>query len=226
MSAPAIAVIPARKGTKRFPHKNRKFFAHTADFIDREGWFDRVVVSTDDEVVADLAKERGYEVHARPAELAGDAVSIKAVFVRVASDLRLPPEAVLWLFYLPLVFKRSDDFRKARELMASSATESLCGFVPAKTHPYNCWRWDERSARLSQFVPNDAFRSQDLPPAWMHHHYVCASRVRELPELNSELLNERTRPYFIDRGAFDSLIEIDTPEDYERWLAVSAGEER
>lgn len=218
-----IALVPARRGSKGFPFKNRKFFPYTADFIDREGWFDRVIVSTDDEAVEALARERGYEVHRRPRELAGDAVSIKSVFVRLVEDLNLPPEAALWLFYLPLVFKREEDFRRARQIMDSRRAESLCGFVPARTHPFNCWKYDEEKKRLEQFIPNDAFRRQDLAPAWMHHHYVCALRVRELPRLNSELINGRTYPYFIDSQAVENLIEIDTPEDYQRWLAVAAG---
>lgn len=222
MSAPSIAVIPARAGSKGFPLKNRKFFGFTADFLDKHGWFERVIVSTDDEVVAAAARERGYAVHERPKELAGDAVSIKSVFERVVADLALPPQAVLWLFYLPLVYKRAKDFESARRIMDSGKAESLCGFVPAKTHPYNCWKHDEKAGRLEQFVANDAFRRQDLPAAWMHHHYVCAFRVRELPKLNSELVNARTHPYFIEREVVDTLIEIDTPEDYERWLEVSA----
>ena len=58
-----IAIIPARKGSKGLPFKNRMFFDSSADFIDAQGIWDRVVVSTDDLEIEQKAKFRGYEYH-------------------------------------------------------------------------------------------------------------------------------------------------------------------
>lgn len=74
-----IAVIPARGGSKRIPHKNIKFFAgkpmiaHAIGIAQSSGLFDHIVVSTDDDGIARVAAECGAEVpFVRPAGLADD----------------------------------------------------------------------------------------------------------------------------------------------------------
>jgi len=219
-----IAVIPAREGSKGLPFKNRMFFDMTADFIDTEAWFQQVIVSTDDDVIIEKATDRGYSVHHRTKDLSGDAVSIKSVFIAIINDLKISADAFLWLFYLPNLYKDPLDFRKARDIMDKGEIVSLCGLVPAKTHPFNCYRYDGKTGELEQYVKNDVYRRQDLPDAWMLHHYVCCFRAKELNNLNNELVNNETYPFFIDRKTSDNLIEVDTPEDYERWKSLSKEE--
>lgn len=74
-----IALIPARSGSKRVPHKNVRrlgdhpIIAYTVAPALRSGVFDAVVVSTDSEDIADVAQHYGAEVpFLRPAEMAGD----------------------------------------------------------------------------------------------------------------------------------------------------------
>ncbi|SKA83722.1 Cytidylyltransferase [Paucidesulfovibrio gracilis DSM 16080] len=215
-----IAVIPARMGSKGFKFKNRKFFCFTADFLDTVEWFDRVIVSTDDPVVEEYARERGHEVHQRPQALAGSAVPIHAVFESVIAGMDIHPDDYLWLFYLPVLYKSRRHFEHARGIVESGRCDSLCTFVPARSHPYNCWRRDPDSGKMVQYIENDCFRRQDLPDAWVHYHYVYSFRAGALPTLNSEMINADTHPYFLDETTRDRLIEIDEPEDYERWKAA------
>ena len=73
-----IAIIPARGGSKRIPKKNIKDFlgkpliAYSIETAKRSQLFDKIVVSTDDEEIADVAKKYGAEVLQRPKELADD----------------------------------------------------------------------------------------------------------------------------------------------------------
>ncbi len=74
-----LAVIPARGGSKRIPRKNIKNFfgkpiiAWSIDVAIQSGCFDRVVVSTDDEEIANISRSHGAEVpFSRPSELSGD----------------------------------------------------------------------------------------------------------------------------------------------------------
>jgi len=216
-----IALIPARMGSQGFKFKNRLFFGVTADFLDALPWLSSVIVSTDDPVIKEYAQQRSYKVHSRPDHLAGPSVSIKDVFACVICDMQIPDNAVLWLFYLPVLYKEQRDFDACRDIIENSSCRSLCSFIKSKTHPYNCWRHDESTGTLTQYIPNDAFRRQDLPPAWAHYHYVCCFRASELHRLNSELINSRTWPYFLDEQTRERLIEVDTPEDYERWKQVA-----
>jgi len=74
-----LAVIPARGGSKRIPRKNIKPFcgkpmiAWSIEAALESGCFDRVIVSTDDAEIAEVARRRGAEVpFMRPAELSDD----------------------------------------------------------------------------------------------------------------------------------------------------------
>lgn len=215
-----IAVIPARLGSVGLPGKNRLFFDATADFIAAQGWFARTVVSTDDPAVREKALARRFDVRDRPADLAGPAVSIKAVFADLIAAAAIADDDILWLFYLPVLYKNAVDFARARAAAEEPGVRSVISFVPAKSHPYSCWRWDEHEKRLSQYVANDVFRRQDMPPAWMTYHYTCCFRADELPNLNSELVGPATRPIFLDAATAAGLIEVDTPEDLARWRAA------
>lgn len=74
-----IAIIPARGGSKRIPRKNIKLFhgkpmiAYSIQAAQTSGCFDRIIVSTDDEEIADIAKQWGAEVpFMRPANISDD----------------------------------------------------------------------------------------------------------------------------------------------------------
>lgn len=81
-----VAIIPARGGSKRIPRKNIKAFcgqpmlAYPILTALESGCFDRVLVSTDDNDIAAVAREYGAEVASlRPAELADDYTGTSAV---------------------------------------------------------------------------------------------------------------------------------------------------
>ena len=212
-----IAVIPARMGSKGFKFKNRKFFSYTVDFLEKISWMQRVIISTDDPEIEETAKKEGYEIHKRPEHLAGPAVSIRSVFESVIKDMDVKKDDVLWLIFLPLLYKNKDDFDECKKIIEQKNVNSLCTFITVKSHPFNCWKYDEKNKELSKYIDNDVFRRQDLPPAWEHYHYVCCFKAGEIKNLNSELINSKTFPVFLKKNITEKLVEIDTPEDYEKW---------
>lgn len=87
-----LAVIPARGGSKRIPRKNIKLFngkpmlAWSIEAALQSQMFDQVLVSTDDEEIAEVARQHGAQVpFIRPAALADDHTGTSAV-VRHAID--------------------------------------------------------------------------------------------------------------------------------------------
>jgi N-acylneuraminate cytidylyltransferase len=80
-----VALIPARGGSKRLPRKNilpfrgRPMIAWTIDAAIRSDLFERIVVSTDDDEIADRAAEAGAEVLRRPSALGCDDVPLLRV---------------------------------------------------------------------------------------------------------------------------------------------------
>ncbi len=212
-----IAMIPARMGSVGFKHKNRKFFDCTADFLDDVKWFDRVIVSTDDPVVKEYSEKRGYDVHIRPEELAGPVVSIKQVFESVIEDMSIEKDDILWLFYLPILYKSHADFEESKKIIEKPDVKSLCSFIKAETHPYVCWNYDSDKKTLTQYIENDCFRRQDQPLAWEHHHYLYCFKAEEISKLDNEMINSKTYPVFLDEETAENLLEMDAPSDYEKW---------
>ena len=81
-----VAIIPARGGSKRIPHKNIKHFSgkpiigYSIEAALQSQLFDRVIVSTDDPEIASVAESFGAEIpFLRPAELADDFTGTNAV---------------------------------------------------------------------------------------------------------------------------------------------------
>jgi len=70
--------------------------------------------------------------------------------------------------------------------------------------------------KMNKLIKNDIYRRQDLPELWEHHHLICAFKVKEIYKLNSELINSRTRPIFLDKNLRDNIIEVDTLEDIRK----------
>jgi len=217
-----IALIPARKGSVGFKFKNRLFFDRTADFLDSISWFDRVIVSSDDNEILDKASKRDYSVHQRSYKLSDSNTSIKDVMKNVIEEMEVAPETYVWLFYLPILYKNKTDFENLKTIILDQKVNSICSFVPAESHPFNCWMYNKKDLKLKQYIPNDLYRRQDLPEAWMHYHYLCAFKAGEIDFLNSELISENTYPILLDENTTDMLVEVDTPKDYEKWKKITS----
>jgi N-acylneuraminate cytidylyltransferase len=92
-----ICVIPARGGSKRIPRKNIKIFhgkpmiAWSIEAAKKSKCFDRIIVSTDDKEIADVAIQYGAEApFFRPLELSDDFASTPAVMQHAAILLQPP----------------------------------------------------------------------------------------------------------------------------------------
>lgn len=89
-----LAIIPARGGSKGIPRKNvlplggKPLIAHTIDAARASQTVNRVVVSTDDDEIADVALRYGAEVVRRPARLATDTASSEDALVHTLDHLR------------------------------------------------------------------------------------------------------------------------------------------
>ena len=89
-----IAIIPARGGSKRIPHKNIKDFcgkpiiAYSIEIAKASQIFDKIIVSTDDLEIAEIAKKYGAEVpFVRDKNIADDVTGVDAVIVNAVLEL-------------------------------------------------------------------------------------------------------------------------------------------
>lgn len=182
---PVVAVVPARGGSRRIPRKNVRIFCGrpmiewSLAAARASGCFDRIVVSTDDEEIAQVARGAGAEVPFRRAEaLADEHTGAQAVLVDAIERLALPPGAVVCCLYATAPLLRPEDLRLGlQRLRASGADFALA----VTTFPFPIQRALRVDAadRLGMFEPEHlATRSQDLEEAWHDAGQFCFGRAR------------------------------------------------
>jgi len=141
-----LGVIPARGGSKGIPHKNirdmqgKPLIAHTIEKAKQSRYIDRLIVSTDDPKIADVARSYGAEVpFLRPAELASDSSrAIDAIKHALVTMEDLDRKKYEYIVYLePTSPNRSaKDIDDATDLFLHSDADSLASVVEAtQYHP-------------------------------------------------------------------------------------------
>lgn len=171
-----IAVIPARGGSKRIPRKNIKDFAgkpmiaYAIDAAIASGAFDRVVVSTDDEEIANFARQRGAELpFVRPAELADDHTPTVPVISHAIGAMRALGWDVLWVccIYPGVPLIDAADITAAWDMLQSAGGQGYA--FPVAEFPSAIQRALRRSddGVVAPFDPAYvATRTQDLDAAY------------------------------------------------------------
>jgi CMP-N-acetylneuraminic acid synthetase len=156
---------------------------------------DRIIVSTDDVEVADVARQAGAELpFMRPAELAGDAVTDLPVFEHALSWLQehegFCPDIVVHLRpTAPL--RRAQHITAAIERLIATGADSVRSVCPASQHPYKMWAitdelWLRPFISGDQAIP-EAYNMprQKLPSAYIQNGSVDVAWRRTLLELHS-----------------------------------------
>jgi N-acylneuraminate cytidylyltransferase len=231
-----LALVPARGGSKSIPRKNIHLFAghpliaysiaagRTAETVTR------VVVSTDDDEIAQIARRYGAEVpFKRPTEFAQDETPDLPVFVHAlewfAENENYHPQIVVQL-------RPTSPFRRVwhidtavmrlKERPDSDAVRTVC--VPFQ-NPFKMWKIEPEG--LMQPLLQTGYKEpynmprQTLPEVYWQTGYVDVVWADTILKKNS-MTGDRILPLIIDPGDW---VDIDSPED---WVhaenLVSSGE--
>ncbi|VEF09892.1 acylneuraminate cytidylyltransferase [Pseudomonas fluorescens] len=226
-----VAIIPARGGSKRIPRKNLKLFDGVPMIVRSirtaldSGLFKAVVVSTDDEEIAEIARANGAEVpFMRPADLADDFTGTAAVIVHALQHLPAFDYACCIYATAPLLQARY--LRKGLELLARHPSRSFAFSVCRFGFPVQrALTLDGEGALTSMYPEFRHTRSQDLPEAFQDAGQFYWGRSAAW--LRGEtLFSPASLPVILPRHLVQ---DIDTPEDWQRaeylYAALKAGGE-
>lgn len=215
-----IAVIPARGGSKRIPRKNIKPFhgkpmiAYAIQAALASKAFDRVIVSTDDTEIADVAKAHGAELpFIRPMELADDhtaTVPVIAHAIRACDELGWGTEYICCI-YPGVPFISTDDLRTAYQQLVSTKAHYV---FPVTRFSSPIQRALRRlpDGSVRPFQPEySATRTQDLEPGYFDvGQFYWGHKSAWLDGLNMHLTGTTL---LIPEWR---VVDIDTPADWER----------
>ncbi|MCT8949670.1 pseudaminic acid cytidylyltransferase [Pseudomonas iridis] len=226
-----IAIIPARGGSKRIPRKNLAPFDGVPMIVRSirtaldSGLFDQVVVSTDDEEIAEVARAHGADVpFLRPADLADDFTGTAAVIVHALQQLPAFDYACCVYATAPLLQARY--LRQGYELLAQHPDKSFAFSVCNFGFPVQrALTLDGQGALTALYPEFRDTRSQDLPEAFQDAGQFYWGRTDAW--LRGEVVySPVSLPVILPRHLVQ---DIDTPEDWKRaeylYAALKAGGE-
>ena len=204
-------IIPARKGSRGLPLKNRKLLQSTLNIFP-EDMKKSVILSTNDQEILKKCREQNILALKRPEKLSGDLSSTKEVLTEIIYQQNIKDSDNIVMLYLTYPQRTLRDVELALQFFNDSDASSMLCSKKANSHPYLCMFKNEGN-KGRQVVKHDLYRRQDYPECFELSHFICIFKVSELNRLNNNLYNENTIYYPIE-----NIVDIDTPSDYMKWL--------
>jgi N-acylneuraminate cytidylyltransferase len=220
-NGPRLAVIPARGGSRRVPSKNirkmlgKPLIAYTIEAAFDSGLFDYVVVSTDREDIADIARQYGADVpFLRDVSLADDHTPVSLVTVDTLE--RLDPEGNRFAHVAQLMancpLRTGDDIRNSYRQFVLTGSESQVSVTQyGWQNPWWAFERNETFRLRPLFDGRLTQRSQDLPDLFCPTGAVWWAKTNAL---------RRHRTYHMETCTgwtipWQRAVDIDTQEDWE-----------
>ena len=219
-----LAIIPARSGSKSVKDKNirpiagKPMIAYSIEHALKSPSINRVIVSTDSEKYAQIAKEYGAEVpFIRPAEYATDTALDIDVFKHALSYLKekenYVPDIVVQLRPTYPIRNIQDIENMIKYLIEHPETDSIRCVAPAKEIPYKMWFMDEKG--FLKPVMKDIHECynmprQQLPNVYYQNACIDVFRTTVVTEKNS-MTGDVIAGYQMNEN-----FDIDTEEDFIR----------
>lgn len=211
-----IAIIPARGGSKRLPRKNilpingKPMITYPISAALKSKMFDAVIVSTEDDEIADIAEQQGAVVQWRPLELAQDRSTVVQVCTQVLTLPQYQGVEAFCCIYATAVLLQEQDIVSSRQLL-DIETNVVMGVTQYNYQPvqalkqqngYLSLMWPEYGNIQSQFYPELCVDTGTL------YWAKTATFLKSATFYGSTL-----RGYPIDNN---KTVDINTAQDYER----------
>ena len=217
-----LAIIPARGASKRLPRKNildlsgKPLIAWTIEAALGSKYIDRVVVSTDDQEIANIAKKYGADIpFIRPSELATDQTTSVDVVLHLLNQLEKIEDKYDYVILLqptsPL--RTAKNIEEAIKLLRTKNSDAVISVCESEHPPLWCNVLPDDMSMdnfLDESVKNK--RSQDLSKQYRINGAIYISSVKKLKKENSFFLSNNCIAYIMKQNVS---IDIDTIDDFD-----------
>lgn len=220
-----LAVIPARGGSKGIPKKNiidllgKPLLYYSVKSAKESKYIDKVIISTDDEEIAEVGKKLGAEVpFLRPKEISGDKAKSIDAFIHAIKKLEKLEEKYDYILLLqntsPL--RQSWHIDEAIEKIIESDERSLVSVSEVIEHPCIMRTLDEKGCTLPLISMTGDMRRQDFPPIYIVNGAIYIQKNDEHLNLDTNLNGGKlayimSREYSVD---IDEYLDLDIAMHY------------
>lgn len=225
-----LGIIPARGGSKSIPRKNIKMLAGkpliawTILAAKKSQYLNRLIVSTDDEEIAEIAKSYGAEVpFLRPAAISGDRAHDMEFFLHALDFLKerenYEPNLILRLAPTSPLRQAASIDEGIEVMFGNPEADSARSVMETPKHPFKMYYLRQGQKYLEPFL-GKAFTKMDepwnmprqaLPVLYIHTGAVDVTRLKTIRVLKS--LTGRKIAYFFMKP--EDSVNIDQPLDFE-----------
>ena len=216
----ALALIPARGGSKGIPGKNLQtvgdvpLICRSIRAAQASSGIGRVVVSTDDDAIAAAAAAEGADVIQRPAAIAGDTASSESALQHALDVLEGQGPLETELVFLQCTSPFTTGAQIDAVLAALKGEGCNSSFAVAPWHGF-LWRADGRGINHDPGQPRQ--RRQDLEPAFLETGAIYAMDIAAFRRCGNRFCPPSSPVVLEQVGP-----EIDTPDDLALCRSIAA----
>ena len=220
----AIAFIPARGGSKRFPRKNiadlngHPLLAYPLEAARKSRIFSEIVVSTEDEEIGEIARKSGAFLDDRSSEFATDTaheLEACASYLDKIEKNNSPLPDLICVIYPTAVLVEADDLKNSKAIFSNyPETEAVMCVSEFNYHPYKMLVENEDGHLEMKFPVQCKQRSQTYPEAMASNgtfYWLRVDAFGTSPE--KSYYQDKLRAFKIP---FERAVDIDYPEDLKK----------
>jgi len=211
-----LAIIPARGGSKRLPKKNildlggKPLIAWSIEAALSSKYIDKVIVSSDDKKILDIAEELGSDIIKRPDELASDTATSFDAIEHTIKNVKNYDYVIVLQPTSPL--RGSKHIDDAIELLENKKADAVISVCEVEHSPLWANTLDE-SGSMDSFLISETHnkRSQDLPVYYRLNGAIYIINIKRLLAEKKFLLSDNCYAFKMDGH---SSVDIDNDLDF------------
>ncbi len=204
MNKTFLAIIPARGGSKRLPRKNlldlcgKPLIAWSIEAALKSKYISKVIISSDDEEILNIAKEYKADFIKRPDELASDTATTFDALKHTLENVEKYDYVVLLQPTSPLRSEKHID--EAIELLKEKNADAIISVCEVEHSPLWSNTLDE-NLNMSNFLRDEVLnkRSQDLPKYYRLNGAIYICKTEKLLENKGFFIKENIYAYKMDK---------------------------
>ncbi len=219
----SLCVIPSRKGSKRFPDKNKALFNNQPLIVStvHTAWrcFTRVIFTSDDEEALQMVRDLHIDsvtVSERPKELASDTSQVIDTVKYYVNEYAESVFDEIWLCLPTCPLRTCQDVENCKQLLRGEYCDSVisitdCEFPPSLSLNYDKYNKGIESSCLSRPWENKNHRSQNHRKTFRPNGAIYGARIEDFIRADYNFYSiEQVKGYYMSR---ENSIDIDSELD-------------